>query len=98
MGCQRGFSISSMVNLIGSNPNLMSTNSVGGWFDGPYQNLPNTYKYIEKYYATYLMTELNFGPDFMVVGGARYEENKGLYSAFNLEDERNPSAFSPISR
>ena len=83
--------LSSIVNLVSSNPNLMSTNSVGGWFDGPYQYLPNTYKYIEKYYATYLMSELNFGPDFMVVGGARYEENKGLYSAFNLEDERNPS-------
>ena len=47
--------------------------------------------YIEKYYATYLMSELDFGPDFEVVGGARYEENKGLYSAYNLEDERNPA-------
>ncbi len=84
--------LSSMVNLISSNPTLLATNSVGGWFDGPYQNLPNDYKYVEKYYATYLMTELNFGPDLMVVGGARYEETKGLYSAFNLEDERNPAS------
>ena len=81
-----------MVNLISSNPTLLATNSVGGWFDGPYQNLPNDYTYVEKYYATYLMTELNFGPDLMVVGGARYEETKGLYSAFNLEDERNPAS------
>jgi TonB-dependent receptor len=79
-----------MVNYVSNNHALYALNSQGGWFDGPYQTLPNDYKYIEKYYATYLMSELDLGPDLEVVGGARYEENKGLYSAFNLEDERNP--------
>ncbi len=80
-----------MINSVSTNSALVATNSVGGWFDGPYQTLPNDYMYIEKYYGTYLMSELDFGPDFEVVGGARYEENKGLYSAYNLEDERNPA-------
>jgi TonB-dependent receptor len=79
------------INYIAQNPALRAYNSVGGWFDGPYQNLPNTYKYIERYYAAYLMSELDLGPDFMVVGGARFEETKGLYHAYNLLDERNPA-------
>lgn len=62
----------------------------GGWYDGPYQQLPNDYKFIDKYYAAYLMSELDFGPDFMVVGGARYEADKGLYFVHNMQDERNP--------
>ena len=64
----------------------------GGWFDGPYQELPNDYKYIERYYAAYLMSELDLGPDFMVVGGARYEQDKDLYFVHNMEDERNSSS------
>ena len=79
-----------MVDYIGSTHSLNATNSTGGWFNGPYQNLPNDYKYIERYYATYLMSELNFGPDFEVVGGVRYEEDKSLYEAYNMQDERNP--------
>ncbi len=62
----------------------------GGWYDGLYQQLPNDYRYIENYYAAYLMSELDFGPDLMVVGGARYERTKGEYSAINMMDERNP--------
>lgn len=89
-----------MMNYISNNPALIATSSVGGWFNGPYQNLPNDYKYIERYYAGYLMSELDFGPDFMVVGGARYEQDKGLYSAYNLEDERNPlvQPYFPVTR
>jgi TonB-dependent receptor len=70
-------------------PILNGTN-LGGWQNGIYQQLPNDYKYIEKYYAAYLMAEMNFGPDFMVVGGARYEEDRSLFAGFNLEDLRNP--------
>lgn len=79
-----------IMNYISQNPALKATNSQGGWFDGAYQELPNDYKYIEKYYATYLMTNLTFGSDFMVVGGVRYEEDKGLFDAYNMMDERNP--------
>lgn len=67
--------------------NSSSTNP-GGWFDGPFQRLPNKYRYFEKYYAGYLMTELNFGQTVKVVGGARWEEVKSLFDAFNLSDGR----------
>ncbi|HTP79608.1 MAG TPA: TonB-dependent receptor [Bacteroidota bacterium] len=62
----------------------------GGWYDGAYQELPNDYRYVENYYAGYFMSELDFGQDFMVVGGARYERVRGVYSAINMMDERNP--------
>ncbi|MGD0591260.1 MAG: TonB-dependent receptor [Bacteroidota bacterium] len=91
--------LNAIMDYISHNPALMATNSSGGWFDGPYQELPNDYKYIEKYYATYLMSELNFGSDLMLVGGARYEEDKGLFDAYNMMDERNPASqpYSPVS-
>jgi TonB-dependent receptor len=59
----------------------------GGWFNGYFQKLPNTYKYIEKYYAGYVMTELNYG-GLMITGGVRYEKLKSLYDAYNLKDGR----------
>jgi TonB-dependent receptor len=62
----------------------------GGWYDGPFQELPNDYRYIENYYAGYLMAKLDFGQDVTVVGGARYERVAGDYSAINMMDERNP--------
>ena len=62
----------------------------GGWYDGPFQHLPNNYKYIEKYYAGYAMADLSIGPDLKVVGGARFEQIRSLYEAFNLMDGRNP--------
>jgi len=62
----------------------------GGWYDGLYQELPNDYKYVERYYAAYAMTELDISSDLLVVGGARYEETKSLYFAYNMQDNRNP--------
>ena len=62
----------------------------GGWYDGGFQNLPNDYTYIERYYAAYAMAEINLGPDIRIVGGARYEAVKSLFEAFNLTDGRNP--------
>ncbi|MBP1690807.1 MAG: TonB-dependent receptor, partial [Bacteroidetes bacterium] len=62
----------------------------GGWYDGPYQHLPNNYKYIERYTAAYAMSELAFGPDFKVVGGVRFEQIESLFETFNLMDGRNP--------
>lgn len=62
----------------------------GGWYDGAFQHLPNNYKYVEKYYAGYAMTELAIGPDLKVVGGARFEQIRSLFEAFNLMDGRNP--------
>jgi TonB-dependent receptor len=85
--------LNQIVNYVRSNQIFYGLNqNSGGWFDGPYQELPNSYKFIERYYAAYLMSELDLGPDFMVVGGARYEQDKDLYFVHNMEDERNSSA------
>ncbi len=70
------------------------TEGSGGWFDGPYQQLANDYRYDENYYAGYLMTELRLY-DFMAVGGVRYEKVTSEYSAYNARDQRDP-AHQPI--
>ncbi len=62
----------------------------GGWYDGPFQHLPNNYKYIEKYYAGFLMGEVSFNQNLTVVGGVRYEQVKSLFATYNLIDGRNP--------
>jgi TonB-dependent receptor len=90
--------LNQVTNAIADNPLLNASNPAsgatganpGGWQDGPYQEYPNQYTYIERYYGTYLMSELDFGQELMVVGGARYEENNGQYQAWNLVDSRNP--------
>jgi TonB-dependent receptor len=64
----------------------------GGWFAGPFEYLANYYEYVEKYYAAYLMAEVNIGPDIRVVGGARYEEIKSVFNAFNIKDGRDPGS------
>jgi len=71
----------------GSDPDLSNGRS-GGWYDGPYQQLTNDYKFDEDYYATYAMTRINF-LDFMVIGGVRYEKAKSDYLAYNARDVRN---------
>ena len=63
----------------------------GGWYSGMFQTLANSYEYIEDYYATYLMSEINI-KNFMVVGGARYERTESKYTAYNMFDMRNPDA------
>jgi len=78
-----------MAEYLAGAPEVRGTN-VGGWFDGAYQHLPNTYKYIERYYAAYLMSELDLGSDLTLVGGVRYEAEKSLFEAFNLADGRDP--------
>ena len=84
--------LTDMAHFIPGQPSVNAINSTGsnagGWFDGPYQRLPNSYTYIEKYYAGYLMSELNFLQNLMVVGGVRWEEVKSEFDAFNLADGR----------
>ncbi len=63
----------------------------GGWYNGIFQTLANSYNYMEKYYAGYLMSEITYR-DFMVVGGARYERTAAKYTAYNMFDMRNPEA------
>jgi len=63
----------------------------GGWYNGMFQNLANSYDYLEKYYAGYLMSEITF-ENFMIVGGARYEKTESKYIAYNMYDMRNPDA------
>jgi len=83
--------LTEITNYIRSNPAFSADNATslnpGGWFDGYFQKLPNTYRYVEKYYAGYLMSQLNYG-ELMIVGGIRYEKENGLYDAYNLVDGR----------
>ena len=83
--------LTDLINYIADNPAFSSYNASatepGGWFDGYFQTLPNTYKYIERYYAGYLMSELNYD-NLMIVGGIRYEKEKSSYDAWNLLDGR----------
>jgi TonB-dependent receptor len=94
--------LTDMANYISNSPqfnaNLSSAANSGGWFDGYYQTLPNTYKYIEKYSSAYLMSELEFY-QLMLVGGVRYEDEKSLFEAFNLEDGRDTQhqTFYPVT-
>lgn len=64
----------------------------GGWYDGDFQHLPNNYKYVERYYAGYVMSEVAYGPDIKVVGGVRFEQVSSLFETYNLMDGRNPLA------
>ena len=83
--------LSDMIYYVASTPEFSSIYSSaaepGGWFDGLFQTLPNKYKYSERYYAGYMMAELNYSK-LMLVGGVRYEKVKGFYEAYNLKDGR----------
>jgi TonB-dependent receptor len=83
--------LTSMINYIASDYRFNADNapasSPGGWFDGYYQTMPNTYQYVEDYSAGYFMSELNYG-DVMVVGGIRYENLTSVFDAWNLKDGR----------
>lgn len=61
----------------------------GGWFNGLYQALANDYKYTEKYFAEYFMSEVSF-LDFMIVGGVRFEKLQSEFEVYNMVDARNP--------
>jgi TonB-dependent receptor len=87
--------LNGITNYIKNQSELNAINSgatnPGGWYDGLYQELPNDYIYIEEYYAAYLMAQMNFGQNVMVVGGARYEDVTSSFTAYNLLDGRDPS-------
>lgn len=70
-----------------ANPDV-SSGAQGGWYDGPYQQLTNDYKYYEDYYAAYAMSKINFW-DMTVIGGVRYEKVETEYFAYNARDLRN---------
>lgn len=86
--------LTNILNYVISNPAFDASNrdfssgAQGGWYDGPYQQLTNDYKYDEDYYAGYAMTNFSF-LDFTVIGGARYEKVKTKYFAYNARDQRN---------
>ncbi|MGD0339133.1 MAG: TonB-dependent receptor [Bacteroidota bacterium] len=87
--------LNSITDFLSNDPAFAASNSTGGWFEGVYQKLPNDYKYIEKYYAAYLMAELDLGQNLIIVGGARYEDVKSLYEAHNMVDLRNQPPNQP---
>ncbi|HTX19051.1 MAG TPA: TonB-dependent receptor, partial [Bacteroidota bacterium] len=59
------------------------------YYDGDYVTKINDYQYTENYNAAYAMTELNFGTDLMVVGGARYENDKSDIIAYHVQQQNN---------
>lgn len=77
--------------------NLSSQNR--GWYEGPFTDLVNNYRFIERYYAAYGMTEVDLGPRLMIVGGARYEMDAGQFSAFRIKDSGNQltQTYTPIT-
>lgn len=83
--------LTDIIYYISSVPDFSSINATafqpGGWFDGYFQTLPNTYKYMEKYTAGFAMTEMTYG-DLFFVGGVRYEKQTGIYDAYVLMDGR----------
>ena len=81
--------LNAITQLLSTDPRF-SGNQNGGWQDGYYQTLTNDYDYVENYYATYLMAELDLGQALTIIGGARYEEDNMSYFAYNLDDKRNP--------
>jgi TonB-dependent receptor len=84
--------LNGIVDFLPNEPSINAINSsgtnAGGWFDSPYQRMPNKYKYVERYYAGYLMSSLKIGGDVSIVGGVRWEEVKAYFDAFNLADGR----------
>lgn len=67
------------------------------WLNGPVQTLENNYTEIESYSAGYAMAQLHLGPNLMVVGGARYEDDDARFSAYNMVDTGFPLT-QPYSR
>ena len=89
--------LNKITNYIQSVPELNAVNNQGGavnpggWFDGLFQELPNNYMYYENYSAFYAMSELDLGPNIMIVGGVRFEHVTSDFTAYNLRDSRNPA-------
>ncbi len=83
--------LTDITNFLSANPSFSADSATavqpGGWFNGLFQKLANTYKYIERYYAFYAMSEINY-ENLMIVGGVRYEKVNSLYEAWNLKDGR----------
>ena len=81
-----------IVNYVSGTPDFDAINAPatapGGWFNTEYQNYPNDYDYNERYAAGYVMSQLNFGQDFNIVGGVRWENVTSAYHAYNLLEQR----------
>ena len=86
--------LTNILDYVKDNPTFNASNTttspgnLGGWYDGPYQQLANDYTYKEDYYAAYAMTKINVS-DFMIIGGVRYEKVESNYFAYNARDQRN---------
>jgi len=77
-----------MVNYIEGVPALL--NPLGnGWVSGLYQNEINDYANYERYYGAYAMSELDLGPNLMIVGGARFEQDNTQFTAYRMRSSGN---------
>jgi TonB-dependent receptor len=59
------------------------------WASGPYELLLNDFNYTEKFSAAYAMTEINFGPDIMFLGGVRYENSNREFIGYQMQQSSN---------
>ncbi len=62
------------------------------YYRGDYSTKINDYTYREYYTAGYAMAELDLGPELMVVGGARYEEDHARIYAYAVQQQNTWSA------
>ena len=63
--------------------NNLSTNQ--RWVSGAYDMMRNDYMDVENYSAGYGMAELNIGQRILVVGGARFEQDRSEFTAYNVK-------------
>ncbi|MCL5020337.1 MAG: TonB-dependent receptor [Bacteroidetes bacterium] len=80
--------LNDITSYLEANRELLSSQN-RGWYEGPFTNLVNNYRYIERYYAGYGMAEIDLGPQLMIVGGARYEMDAGQFGAYRIKDSGN---------
>ncbi len=60
------------------------------WTNGPAEWDSNRWKYIERYYAAYLMVNLNVLGNLNFVGGLRYEDDLSSFAAFGVPIQAAP--------
>jgi TonB-dependent receptor len=82
-----------LYNVLNALDNTTNSDAQALWFSGATQLLQNDYNFLERYSAGYAMTELNFGPSIMVLGGVRYENDDREFTGYQMKDPSvNPAA------
>ncbi len=70
-------------------------NTALNWHDGDYENKINDYDNVERYYASYVMGQLDLGPALSIVGGVRYELDATTFKAWRVQQQQNSRNLPP---